>query len=385
MKKTYSLGDIQFYWRFTKQPNFPKNVVPDFLPFEFTFEESTQLIRQKTTKTVLDALHTIYLEEFNVGYLQEGHALAESYGNDVVAFVNKVCQSYPHKLKKIAEVGCGGGYMLNKFRKNGFDIVGIDPSPIAVDAGEKFNYEVIKDFYPVQNNIQKFDVIFHYDVLEHIDNPIAFLKAHAKDLSQNGLIIFAVPNDTHCIEVGDASMVIHEHINYFDHQSLRLIVEASGFDIISIENSNYGGVLYCAAKISNKKQERALNYESQKFDQFIFKLNQFKNKLITYVKMIEIKEGNQLGVYIPLRIFPYLSDFISNSKLKVRFFDDDPGVYGKYYDGFNISIENFEDLKKTPVTHIIVASHVFGEKIKNKILSNLSEGIEVKTLADFTS
>src|ERR1043165_4724775 len=112
MSRTLNLGEIQFYWRVTEKPNEPKNVVPDFLPFEFVFDESTQLIRQKKDQVILDALEKIYLEEFNVGYLKEGHALAEGYGNDVLRFVKDTIQNHLPNAKRLLEVGCGGGYML---------------------------------------------------------------------------------------------------------------------------------------------------------------------------------------------------------------------------------------------------------------------------------
>lgn len=381
MKQTLNLGEIQFYWRVTDKPNTPKNVVPDFLPFEFTFEESTQLIRQKKNQVILDALEKIYLEEFNVGYLQEGHALAEGYGNDVLAFVNKTVKQHIPNAKRILEVGCGGGYMLNKFRAMGLEVMGVDPSPIAVVKGKEFGYEVIKDFYPTKQTFNKVDIIFHYDVLEHIENHVEFLKEHKKDLNDNGLIVFAVPDDTECLQIGDISMVIHEHINYFDKESLANTVSKAGFEVLDVQKSNHGGVLYCAARKLNNDGNYKDKTGMAKFEHFINEHQTFRSKITNYIDEILGDEKNTLGIYIALRVAPYLTKYKNNPRL--RFFDDDPGLHNKYYDGYQVPIENMQDLIDKPLTHLFIATHSFGAKIQARVKENIKYPVQVKLLNDF--
>jgi len=379
--KTLDLGEIQFYWRVADHHQTPKNVVPDFLPFEFTFEESTQLIRQKKNQVILDALEKIYLEEFNVGYLQEGHAMAEGYGNDIINYVEKAIANYIPDAKRLLEVGCGGGYMLNKFRKRGLTVMGVDPSPIAVDKGKEFNYEVIKDFYPSEQGFEKVDIIFHYDVLEHIENHIDFIRAHKKDLNDNGVIMFAVPDDTHCLEIGDVSMVIHEHINYFDKESLKNTVEKGGFKVLDIQQSNYGGVLYCVAQKVESDDHYVDKKGDEKFTEFIRKAESFKTNIKNYIDEVLADPKNTLGVYIALRLCPYLTNYKDNKN--IRFFDDDPNLRGKFYDGYHVPVENMNDIAEKPLTHLFIASHSFGNKILARLNEKVNYPIAIKTFKDF--
>jgi hypothetical protein len=67
----------------------------------------------------------------------------------------------------------------------------------------------------------------------------------------------------------------------------------------------------------------------------------------------------------------------------VRFFDDDKGIHKKYFDGFPIAVENFEDLKNNPADVVIIISFAFGEKIKAKINEQLKD-IEVHTIKEFS-
>jgi hypothetical protein len=87
-----------------------------------------------------------------------------------------------------------------------------------------------------------------------------------------------------------------------------------------------------------------------------------------------------LGFYVPLRALPYLS--ILKVFDGIRFFDDDPGVHGKYFDGFDVPVENFQDLQARPVTHMIIMSLPHAPAIAKKIRGHFDERIAVRALAE---
>ena len=82
-----------------------------------------------------------------------------------------------------------------------------------------------------------------------------------------------------------------------------------------------------------------------------------------------ISPGNTLGCYVPLRAMPYLS--MLSVKSNVRLFDDNSGIHGQYFDGFEIPVESFEDLISRPVSHLIILSDAFGEVIKTRVEESL--------------
>jgi 2-polyprenyl-3-methyl-5-hydroxy-6-metoxy-1,4-benzoquinol methylase len=379
METKIDLGKLSFYWRMTDQPNVPKNPVPDFVDFSFEFIEKYQLIIQTRNPKTWEYLETIYKENYNVGYLQEGHDLAEGYGNDFLNFIHHSIKNFNTSARRVSEVGAGGCYILNKLKKEGYEVAAIDPSPIAIEKGKELGIEVIPDFYPSKNAIPKSDLIIHYDVLEHVTDPEDFLSKHAKDLKPGGLVLFAVPDCTSYINSGDISMILHEHLNYYDSESLRNVVEAAGFEALEITKANYGGVLYCVARVnSNKVWVPKKGYE--KFNKFRENYSKLRERINNFI--IEgTSNGNTLGCYIPLRALPYLS--ILGIKNKVRFFDDNSGIYKQYFDGFPVPVENRADLIKNPVTHVLILSAAFGDKIKNNILAQVdSSKIKIASLKD---
>lgn len=223
---------------------------------------------------------------------------------------------------------------MRNLKEFGYEVFAIDPSPIAHNKGKEFGIEVIPEFSPSENYIPKSGVIIQYDVLEHIDDTQGFLKSNLKELNNNGVVVFAVPDCTENIKTRDISMFIHQHLNYFADEALANLLKSAGFDLISIVKSSYGGVLYCCAKksdliIYDKKQCR------DKFNTFVERVDHN----IMIVKAFDsdgLSDKNTLGCYIPLRSIAYLS------KLQIRgnfrFFDDDKGIYKKYFDGFEVSI-----------------------------------------------
>jgi len=375
------LGKLGFYWRMTMAPNLPPNPVPDFVDFSFAYREDLQLIIQKDNPQTWDYLERIYRENFNVGYLQEGHALAEGYGGDFIAFVEQSIAQHKPSARRVSEIGAGACYLLNLLKQDGYETVAIDPSPVSKDKGNAYGIEVIAEFYLSAGALPKSDVIVHYDVLEHIPDPVDFLRHHANDLRQGGMVIFAVPDCTPYITYGDISMLLHEHLNYFDQESLRNVVEAAGFTVLEICKSGYGGVLYCAALVSTKGQSWQPKIGTQKFEQFSENVIKTKEQIECFINSSR-QPGCSLGCYVPLRAIPYLS--MHGIYDGVRFFDDNPGIHGQYFDGFPIPVESQSNLLAHPVTHLLILSFVFGAKIRNRIFSlSPKNNMEICCLSDF--
>jgi 2-polyprenyl-3-methyl-5-hydroxy-6-metoxy-1,4-benzoquinol methylase len=369
MPTKFDLGDIPFYWRTKAFPDQEPNDIPSRLPFAFAFDEKLQLVVQSRNSSMLDWLERVYKENANVGYLQEGHALAASYGGEFIDFFERASALLSQPPKCAADIGCGGVYLLQRVRERGLSVKGIDPSPITAAAGLKAGIEIVTDFYPSPSLEERFDVLFHYDVLEHVDDPVAFLRAHHRNLSANGAIIFAVPDCSRHIQLGDVSMILHEHLNYFDTDSLDRVVRAAGFRPLLLEPAKHGGVILCCAVAAggDSSHESLNNGGAETFNTFCDRANY---ALDSFAAVAKLAEGRDLGLYIPLRAFPYLSLLPNDQKL--RFFDDDPGLHGRYYDGFDVPVENRADLVAKPPAHLIVCSHAFGDRIVEKLPRDIS-------------
>lgn len=373
MIETLELGELPFYWRIKKSAGQPPLDVPARLPFAFTFMNDLQLVIQKRNPQVIHWLERVYREDANVGYLQEGHALAESYGGEFIEFFSRASALLPKPPVNAVDIGCGGIYLLQKVREQGVMVKGIDPSPVTAAAGYKANIEIIPDFYPSSRFTDQVDVLFHYDVLEHVEDPVAFLIAHHANLTPQGALIFAVPDCSQHIKLGDVSMVLHEHLNYFDEDSLTRVVRAAGFEPLLLEPAHHGGVLMCCAVPTPDRAPISTPVGSDS------KFKNFQTKAMLALKRFYGLTHNlvrgELGLYVPLRAFPYLGQI--SSDIRLRFFDDDPGLRGRYYDGFDVLVENRDDLVARPADLLIVCSLAFGHKIATRLRENKLDKLKI--------
>jgi len=372
------IDSLPLYWRL-KPRAADKNIVPDFCSFEFDFNEPMQLITQKLSAELEGHLEEIYRGEYNIGYLQDDNIISIGYGTDFKSFMDKLIAFEEYRVDSILEVGCGGCTLLEQFKQEGYEVLGVDPSPIALKAGVDKNIEIVPEFFPSPKINKKYDAIFHSDVLEHVADPIKFLSDQREQLPENGLIFISVPDCNESIARGDVSMIIHQHLNYFDNESLKNCIEASGLKLVSIETANYGGSLYACAQ-NTKEPVFKSKVGVEKFDQFNALVQTHSLNFTNYiVEKLDAKES--LGFYVPLRALPYIS--LLGLTKNVRFFDDTHHWYDCAFDGVDVYIENLADLQKKPVEALVICSLTFGDVIKNKILDSFINIKEIRTLDDF--
>jgi len=376
---------LPFYWRLSNQKNKIKNIVNDFYPFCFDYDYEDGLLIQKRNKKVLKALNTIYTKEYNIGYLQDGYTISKSYGTDFINYLSKILNNNS-SIKKILEIGCGGCVILEQIKKKNLYVCGIDSSPFAATQGKKKNIEVITDFFPSKKITQKFDLIFHVDVLEHIDEYKNFLKAQYEQLNDNGLIVVNVPDASKSIERGDISIAMHQHLNYFTKKSLSYILNSVGFDVISVDNAGYGGSIYATAqKKSNTKKDYMNKAKDNSYKNFVLRAKKTIGNFKSTSENIINDPKRSLGYYIPLRTLPYLSFLNHNHNNYYRFFDDTFHWHNCIFDGVNIPIESFSDLINRPTTDIILMSLTFEDIIKKKLQKTFGKNLNVMTLKKLTT
>ncbi len=106
----------------------------------------------------------------------------------------RMLENYISKGQKILEVGCSSGFMLSALKEKGTDVYGIDPSESFIEYVKAKSISVYKNLLDLNKDIkQKFDIIIHYYVLEHIREPLEFIQSYTKMLNENGKMIFEVP------------------------------------------------------------------------------------------------------------------------------------------------------------------------------------------------
>jgi SAM-dependent methyltransferase len=102
------------------------------------------------------------------------------------------------KHVRIADIGCGDGQFLEFLKSRGYDrICGIEPDEARAGNARRRGIPVFSTRNesagagPVQDGV---DVMFVWQVLEHIDRPADFIKTYASWLAPSGVLVISVPN-----------------------------------------------------------------------------------------------------------------------------------------------------------------------------------------------
>ncbi len=385
MEQQMDVGSLSFYWRMVNPTAAPEaSDLPEFLPFGFAYDRELRLVRQIRNDQVEAALRQTYLMNHNIGYMQLGHALAERYGQDFLRFFDQVNTRAPAPIRSILDIGCGGCYLLHEFQKRGLEVYGVDPSPTAARQGAALGIPITVGFYPVEHPYGQMDAVVSSGVLEHVPNPVEFLWAQHRELQDDGLLLLATPDSEPSIALGDLSMVLHQHLSYFDEESLRCVLAAAGFEIVLLSRAHYGASLYCAARKAKRPPDGTVvptvyHGPDTKFARFKARCKAGLARMEAYLRPLLANSSAEVGFYVPLRALPYLSRL--GIFTGFRFFDDDPGVHGQYFDGFRtVPVENYDDLQRRPVTHMIIMSLPHAPVIGRKLRQRFGAAMAVTTL-----
>jgi len=178
---------------------------------------------------VADLQRKVY-EDLYCGYAPtELSATQKSYMGFVVQWIN----DHVPARSRVLEIGSHDGFLLHWLKQSGHDVQGIEPSSHAGHARDAYGVPVIRGFFKGDEfEPGSFDLLVMRHVVEHVDDPVAFLQAGARLLKPGGLAYIEVPNSLWCLEEFFFPEFHVDHVSYFTPASLdRLMNLASLSDI----------------------------------------------------------------------------------------------------------------------------------------------------------
>jgi SAM-dependent methyltransferase len=142
---------------------------------------------------------------------------------------------------RVLDIGCGMGEFLSKMKDKGWNVFGVEVSPIAsCHAREKMGLKNIynQDILEFSFSDELFDMISLWYVIEHLGNPLITLKKAHSLLKPNGVLIITCPNFNSPLRklFGNKWYPLDSprHLYQFTLGTLREMFEASGFEITRV-------------------------------------------------------------------------------------------------------------------------------------------------------
>lgn len=147
--------------------------------------------------------------------------------------------------KRALDVGCGAGLLTEPLARLGGAVTGLDAAPenIAVAATHAHGQQLAIDYRatPVEDMADSgFDLVTSMEVIEHVADPAAFVRALAGKLAPDGLLILSTPNRTPLsrlamITIGESVGGIpkgtHDWRKFLTPDELTVLLDQAGLEV----------------------------------------------------------------------------------------------------------------------------------------------------------
>lgn len=144
--------------------------------------------------------------------------------------------------RRLLDVGCGSGEFLQRMRTRGWEVVGVEPDPVAASRARSATLDV-RDGSLVDAAFQgdDFDAIVLSHVIEHVHDPVALLRECGRVLRPGGVLVVMTPN---LESIGHRrfgsdwrGLEPPRHLHLFSSRSLSTCLQRAGLTVADVRTS----------------------------------------------------------------------------------------------------------------------------------------------------
>lgn len=301
-------------------------------PFRLTAEPGQPIRQSSGPAVVQEVVDTYKSDEYGFMTPPPGWGnWADELGDQVVRDMKHLLSTLKNfQPRRIIEVGAGTTYIARQlydyFHPERYTL--IDPS--LREASPEFT--IIRDYFPhPQLDGQKFDLVLAFNTLEHVPDPIAFLRDLRNATNPAGYIVLIYPDTERQLLSGDPNVLIHEHLSYFTKRSTQAVADQAGLTILNMASVNDTLAVLLSPKNDHQQASPAIAVdERQLLEQCA---RSFENNIYKTMELVNdrLARGDRVGFHgatNALNIFLLLSG-IANHPL-INIYDGDKSKIGKF-------------------------------------------------------
>ena len=176
--------------------------------------------------------------------------------------------------KNVIDIGCGGGILAESMARKGADVTGIDLSEKALkvadlhslEAGVAMRYELISAEDMAAQESGQYDVVTCMEMLEHVPDPAAIVRAAAALVKPGGQVFFSTINrnaKAYLFAVVGAEYLLrmlprgtHDYAKFITPAELSQFVRSAGLQVEKLKGMSYNPL----TKIYSLNQDTDVNY-----------------------------------------------------------------------------------------------------------------------------
>ena len=271
----------------------------------------------------------------------------------------------------ILEIGSNDGYLLEQFKKQGCNVIGIEPSIFMTKEHDDLGVPVITGFF-TSEMVDRYNWNNHYDyicannVLAHIPDMLDVVSGIAKALRVGGKLVVECGDQEGIINGKFLDNVYHEHIDYYSSYSFVKLLQRVNLKVINVQPINTHGLSFrliaekVHAKVFVDRSHPKVDWAKAKKDvEALIEVRETKMQAL-----LNDRKFVAYGAAAKAVTSLYMLGLVNNL---IGVVDDNELKQEYFFPGTNILITSPEELDKDALV-LVTAWNVF-EDIKAKLVS----------------
>lgn len=172
-------------------------------------------------------------------YLPEGEEEIEAWGRMVEPVFRSGADFIERTIPRgrLLDVGTGYGFFLALMQSRGWEVMGLEVSPAGAHYGKKqWGLSILpQPWEKASFDEDEFDVVTAFYVVEHLLDPVGFLKEVHRILRPGGMILLRYPHTTPIKDILSLMRIKNDlyhlpfHLSDFSPRTMRTAMEKVGF------------------------------------------------------------------------------------------------------------------------------------------------------------
>lgn len=275
------------------------------------------------------------------------------------------------KGKKILEVGCGKGEFLKIWKDYDVRAIGIEYDKDLVNIARTEGLEVYKAFADDSETElpeAPYDAFVQFNFLEHQPHPNEMLQCIYCNLIDEGVGLVTVPSLEYILKYDGYYELIKDHIAYYSEDTLKLLFQKNGFEIICCQTVNrdtHSIIVKKRKHVDVSSWEKSYSELKKELDDYV---SCYHNKN----KKIAVWGASHQG-------FTLIASLQLSNKISY-IIDSAPFKQGKYAPASHVPIVSREHYFVEPVDSILIMAPGYTEEISDIIKKELNPDIDIRTV-----
>jgi SAM-dependent methyltransferase len=138
---------------------------------------------------------------------------------------------FVEKGMTIFEIGCGGGYLLEYYKKKGHSVAGVEIDDLCVNACRHLGIDCVDGDFLEMEVRKRWGAVMAWHALEHSDDINEFMRKVVEMTNGGSLVFIEVPTGRGPVENWE---LYDGHVHYFSRKSLKRLTDKFGLSCLHL-------------------------------------------------------------------------------------------------------------------------------------------------------